>query len=210
MRIRHVALPALVCLAFTPIVRADDFLKPDNWEGLKTYWTIENGVVVGGSPDGGGLKHNTFLCSKKPYKDFEMNFKIKLQGGPDANSGIQIRSQVVDKEKFVVAGPQCDIGAGYWGSLYGEKFDKQGKIGGGHIMKLADAKRVNEVLKKDEFNDYRIKCAGKHVTVSINGVTTVDDDFPIMPDEGIIAFQLHVTKTPMTVTFKDIEFKELK
>jgi len=208
MRKSLLALPLLTAVFISP-ARADDFLKPDNWEGLPHLWTTQHGAVSGASPKE-GLKHNTFLCSKKPYKDFEMNFKIKLEGGNDANSGIQIRSQVVDKEKFVVAGPQCDIGAGYWGSLYGEKFDKQGKIGGGHIMKLADAKKVNAVLKKDDFNDYRIKCVGKHLTVSINGVTTVDDDFPIMPDEGILAFQLHVTKTPMTVTFKDIDFKELK
>ncbi len=202
------ALPLLAAI-FVGQARADDFLKADNWEGLPHLWKFESRTVVGASPKK-GLKHNTFLCSKQPYKDFEMNFKIKLEGGPDANSGIQIRSQVVDKEKFVVAGPQCDIGAGYWGSLYGEKIDKQGKVGGGHIMKLADAKKVNEVLKKDDFNDYRIKCVGKHLTVSINGVTTIDDDFAIMPDEGIIAYQLHVTKTPMTVTFKEIEFKELK
>ncbi|MFL5338995.1 MAG: DUF1080 domain-containing protein [Gemmataceae bacterium] len=208
MRTSLFALPLLLAALAAP-ARADDFLSPGNWEGLPELWKLEGSTVTGKSPEG-GLKHNTFLCSKKPYKDFEMNFKIKLEGGNDANSGIQIRSQVVDKDKFIVAGPQCDIGAGYWGSLYGEKFDKEGKVGGGHIMKLADAKKVNEVLKKDDFNDYRIKCVGKHLTVSINGVTTVDDDFPIMPEEGIIAYQLHVTKTPMTVTFKDIEFKELK
>jgi hypothetical protein len=189
--------------------KAKDFLKPDNWEGLMDYWKVEGNVVIGSSPPD-GLKFNTFLCSKKSYRDFEMKFKIKLEGGGDANSGIQIRSLVVDKAKFVVAGPQCDIGAGYWGSLYGEKFDKAGKVGGGHMMKAADAKKINAVLKQGDFNDYSIKCVGKHVTVTINGETSIDDDFPILPDEGIIAYQLHVTRTPMTVTFKDIEFKELK
>ena len=42
-----------------------------------------------------------------------------------------------------------------------------------------------------------------------NGVVTaVDDDFPKMPEEGIIAWQLHGGQA-MEVTFKDIEFKEL-
>jgi hypothetical protein len=31
-----------------------------------------------------------------------------------------------------------------------------------------------------------------------------------MPDEGIIAFQLHATKTRMEVIFKDFEMRELK
>ena len=64
------------------------------------------------------------------------------------------------------------------------------------------------MLKKDDFNDYYIKCVGKHVTIKLNGETTVDDDFAKMPDEGIIAWQLHAGK-PMEVTFKNIEFKEL-
>lgn len=193
-----IAIPVLALAAFS--VRADDFLKEENWEGIKEYWKIEGDTVTGSSPKD-GLKNNTFLCSKQKYKDFEMTFQIRLHGGPDANSGVQIRSKVEDPNKYIVAGPQADIGANYWGSLYGERF--------GGMMKQADAKAVNPTLKNDDFNDYHIKCVGKHVTISVNGVTTVDDDFEKMPEEGIIAFQLHVTKTPMVVTFKKIKFKDL-
>ncbi len=192
------AIPVLALIAIS--ARADDFLTPDNWEGIKDYWKIEGDTVIGSSPKE-GLKSNTFFCSKKKYKDFEMTFQIRLHGGADANSGVQIRSKVEDPNKYIVAGPQADIGANYWGSLYGERF--------GGMMKQADAKAVNEKLKNDDFNDYHIKCVGKHVTISINGVTTVDDDFEKMPEEGIVAFQLHVTKTPMVVTFKNIKFKDL-
>ena len=31
----------------------------------------------------------------------------------------------------------------------------------------------------------------------------------VVPDEGIIAFQLHSSKEPMEVTFKDVKFTEL-
>ena len=37
--------------------------------------------------------------------------------GWTGNSGVQIRSEVIDSKKFVVKGPQCDMGAQYWGSL---------------------------------------------------------------------------------------------
>jgi hypothetical protein len=67
---------------------------------------------------------------------------------------------------------------------------------------------VNKVLKLNHFNDYSIKCGGKHVTIKVNGVTTVDDGFKKMPAEGIIAWQLHEGKG-MEVTFKDIQFKDL-
>ena len=144
-------------------------------------------------------KFNTFLCSKNKYGDFEMTFKVRLKGGV-GNSGVQIRSKIINEKTFAVGGPQCDIGAGYWGSLYGEHF--------GGMMKAMPQGLVKKVVKKDDFNDYSIKCVGKHVTIKLNGQTTVDDDFAKMPDEGIIAWQLHAGG-PMEVTFKDVKFKDL-
>src|SRR5438552_834350 len=116
---------------------ADDtteFLKPDNWEGRTDLWKVEGRSIVGETKQ--DPKYNTFLCSKQKYSDFELSFKIQLRDEV-GNSGVQIRSTVTDPQKFVVAGPQADIGKGYWGSLYGEKFTKDGKIGGGHMMKAA-------------------------------------------------------------------------
>jgi hypothetical protein len=169
----------------------------EGFEGLKEYWTVKDGAIVGATPK--GLKFNTFLCSKKKYGDFEMKFQIRLKDGK-GNSGVQIRSEISNPKTFAVRGPQADIGEGWWGSLYGEDF--------GGMMKAADRKAVEKVLKKADFNDYSIRCVGKHVTIRINGMVTVDDDFPKMPAEGIIAFQLHAGG-PMEVTFRDIQFKDL-
>ena len=168
------------------------------WEGLTEYWTVKDGALIGASPQ--GLKFNTFLCSKKQYGDFELEFQVRLKDGK-GNSGVQIRSEIFEPKTFAVKGPQCDIGAQYWGSLYGEHF--------GGMMKAADAKLVKKVLKADDFNDYSIKAVGKHVTIKLNGHVTVDGDFPKMPDKGIIAWQLH-SGPAMEVTFRNIRFKELK
>jgi uncharacterized protein (TIGR03067 family) len=170
----------------------------DGWEGLTKYWSVKEGAIVGYTPE--DPRHNTFLCSKKKYGDFEMKFKVRLKDGI-GNSGVQIRSNVVDPEKFIVAGPQCDMGASFWGSLFGERF--------GGMMKQSPPDLVKQAVKQADFNDYAIKCVGKHVTIKINGETMVDDDFPKMPDEGIIAWQLHAGFNSMEVTFKDIEFKDL-
>ncbi len=168
------------------------------WQGLSQYWSVKDGVLTGSTaPD--GARFNTFLCSRKKYRDFELHFQVRLKDGK-GNSGVQIRSEVVDPSRFVVRGPQADIAEGYWGSLYGERF--------GGMMKAADRSLTDRVVKKADFNDYFIRCVGNHVTIKINGETTVDDDFPKMPEEGIIAWQLHAGP-PMEVTFKDIEFKEL-
>jgi hypothetical protein len=170
------------------------------WEGLiKDFWSVKDGAIVGTNGDK-AVPFNTFLCSTKKYKDFELSFQIRLKDGK-GNSGVQIRSKIHDMKKFAVTGPQADIGEGYWGSLYGENF--------GGMMKQANAKEVNAKLKKDDFNDYYVKCVGKHCTIKVNGVVAVDDDFPKMPEDGIIAWQIHGGHV-MEVTFKNIHFKELK
>ena len=170
----------------------------EGWEGVKEYWSVKDGAIVGYTPKDPG--YNNFLCSKKKYGDFELRFKVRLKGGV-GNSGVQIRSRVVDKDKYIVSGPQADIGQGFWGSLYGEQF--------GGMMKQSPGELVKKVVKQDDFNDYSVRCVGKHCTIKINGETMVDGDFAKMPEEGIIAFQLHAGFKSMEVTFKDIEFKDL-
>lgn len=180
---------------------ADDattsFLNADNWEGLSQFWSNKDGTIVGTAP--ADLKFNTFLCSKKPYKDFELKFQVRLKDGK-GNSGVQIRSKIVNPERFAVNGPQADMASGYWGSLYGE---------GSGMMQKAPDDVVKRAVKPTDFNDYYIKCVGKHVTIKINGETTVDGDFDKMPAEGIIAWQLHGNLGAMEVIFKNIEFKDL-
>ena len=80
-------------------------------------------------------KRKTYIhSSKQKYKDFEMSFKVRLKNG-GGNSGIQIRSEIANPKTFAVKGPQADIGANYWGSLYGELF--------GGMMKEAPKDDVN-------------------------------------------------------------------
>jgi hypothetical protein len=196
----------LTLWAAAPATRADSAKSSgffngkdlDGWEGLMQYWSAKDGAIVGYTPT--DPHHNTFLCSKRMYKDFELSFEIRLKDGI-GNSGVQIRSRIADPVKFTVAGPQADIGKGYWGSLYGELF--------GGMMQAADPATIKRVVMDKEFNKYKIRCVGKHVTITINGTTMVDGDFPKMPDEGIIAWQLHAGYPSMEVTFKDIKFKDL-
>lgn len=198
-------LTVLICLGFLSAsgLRADDTTEffngknTDGWQGLPDLWKVEDGAIIGNTFK--GIKGNTFLCSKKEYGDFELSFKVRLKDGK-GNSGVQIRSKIHNKDNLGVTGPQCDIGANYWGSLYGENF--------GGMMKAADAKKVNPTLKANDFNDYSIKAVGKKVTITVNGVVTVDEEFAKLPEKGIIALQLHVGPA-MEVTYKDIKFKDL-
>src|SRR2546423_13850744 len=74
------------------------------WEGLMDYWRVEEGAIVGYTPKDPGF--NTFLCSKRKYKNFELTFQVRLKDGI-GNSGVQIRSIIDDPKKFAVKGPQA-------------------------------------------------------------------------------------------------------
>jgi serine/threonine protein kinase len=170
------------------------------WEGLDRYWTVKDGAIVGSSmPE--GVEFNTFLCSKKKYRDFDIKFQVRLRGGIKANSGMQFRSRISNRERFIVLGPQVDMGEGYWGDLFHE--------GGKGPTQLAPTEKVNRVLRKDEFNDFHVRCTGKHVLIEVNGVTTVDDEFADLPPDGIIAWQIHRGEK-LEVTIRNIEFRELQ
>jgi Domain of Unknown Function (DUF1080) len=210
MNLSRLLLVAMVAISATA-ARADDtkeFLDPANWHGRSDIWTLKDGVVVGETKE--DPKYNTFFVSKKTYSDFEMSFKTELRDAI-GNSGVQIRSVLKDEKKFVVAGPQVDIGKGYWGSLYGE--------GVGGMMKASNKTDIEKAVKEKEWNEYHIVAKGTHISIKINGTTMVDDDFKMLPGkekdkaaptEGIIAFQAHAGYPKMRVEFKDIKFTNLK
>ncbi len=209
MKLSHLFLVAAAVLSASA-VRADDtadFLNPDNWHGRADIWTVKDGAIVGETKE--DPKYNTFLVSKKTYSDFEMTCKIELRDGV-GNSGIQIRSKLTDEKLFKVAGPQVDVGKGYWGSLYGE--------GVGGMMKASKPEDIKMAVKETVWNEYHIVAKGTHITIKINGTTMVDDDFPKLPGkekekdapkDGIIAFQCHAGYPKMRVEFKDIKFTNL-
>ena len=101
-----VCLVGLVAWTGSPVLGDDtaaaDFFNGkdfDGWEGLMEYWSVKDGAIVGDtSPD--GVKFNTFLCSKRKYTDFELQFQVRLRGqGWNGNSGVQIRSKIRDAQK---------------------------------------------------------------------------------------------------------------
>ena len=198
--------PKFVEIQPPPPPPVDDFLKPENWEGKKEVWKIDGSAIVGeGKAD---LGFTTFFCTKKKYKDFEMSFQVRLKNGI-GNSGVQFRSKLIDRTRFDVAGPQADIGKDgdetVWGSLFGTRFTKDGTIGDGHPMKKVDSERLN--IKPADFNDYSIKVVAKKVTVTINRVIAIDEEFSNLPEDGIIALEIG---GGLEATFKNIKFKELK
>jgi len=203
---RSVKLALCVALAFGCVATAaEEGFKPlfdgktlDGWSGDPDLWSVEDGAIAG-TTDVKSAKRNTFLATKKTYKNFILKAKFKLR---NHNSGIQVRSK--QHADYRVTGYQPDIAESrFMGILYEE--------GGRGILVNVDAKKVNPVVKKGDWNEYVITCDGPKITIVLNGLTTVDyteKDAAKGATEGVIAFQLHAGPK-MKVSFKDIQIKEL-
>ena len=180
---------------FVPLFNGNDLT---GWDGDLTLWKAIDGTIVGDSP---GIKRNQFLKTTRPFEDFELRLEFRLKDG-SGNSGVQFRSKAVENSTEV-SGYQADIGQNYWGCLYDES--RRNKI-----LAQADAKS-NDVLKKDDWNEYVIRAEGNHITLAINGVTTVDyeESDANIPRSGFIALQVH-SGGPLKVEFRKIRIKELK
>src|SRR5688572_6621138 len=91
------------------------------WEGdTVAIWTIRDGALIGGSLED-TVPHNDFLCTTRPYSDFVLRLKFKLEGnGGFINAGVQFRSERLQQPAYEMTGYQADLGDGYWGSLYDE------------------------------------------------------------------------------------------
>jgi hypothetical protein len=170
------------------------------WEGDLTKFRIEDGAIVAGSLST-ALDRNYFLCTMERYDHFELELKVKLVG-EDANAGIQIRTERIPDDTEVI-GYQADMGQHYWGCLYDESRRKR-------ILQQPAPELIEKTLKKDDWNEYRIRCEGNRIQLWLNGVQTVDyaEEEPGIPQTGIIAVQIHSGK-PAEASYKDIRIRKL-
>ncbi|MBC7856359.1 MAG: DUF1080 domain-containing protein, partial [Pirellulaceae bacterium] len=202
---------------FTPLF---DGKSLEGWEGNPDFWSVKDGAITGQTTAEKPTKGNTFIVWRKgEVGNFELRLQFKIIGG---NSGVQYRSQEV--EKWVIKGYQADFdGAGAWaGTLYEERgrsvLAKRGeKVEVGDdgkpkvVGKTAEEKQIVDSLKKEDWNDYVIIAEGNHLVQKLNGITTVDlvdNDPKGRRAEGLLALQLHAGP-PMTVQFKNIRIKKL-
>jgi hypothetical protein len=169
------------------------------WGGDEKMFRVEDGAIVAGTLEQ-KIQRNEFLSTKKDYGDFELRLKFKLVGGPQANAGVQIRSERIPNHHEMI-GYQADMGDGWWGALYDES--RRNKV-------LAAPKKeaIEKVLKRNDWNNYRILCEGQRIRLWINGQQTVDytEEDEKIPLKGKIALQIH-GGPPSEAWYKDIELR---
>jgi hypothetical protein len=170
------------------------------WQGSQEVFRVDDGAIVGGSLKK-PLPQNEFLCTAREYKDFELRLKFKLLG-KGVNAGVQIRSQRVPKS-HEMSGYQADLGDGYWGCLYDES--RRNKVLAG-----PPAAERGKSVKRDDWNEYVIRCEGRRIRLWINGRQTLDYTEPdaMIPQSGLIGLQVH-GGGPSEAWYKDIAIEEL-
>lgn len=202
------SLVSLVILAAAPAqeVSLSDGKTFSGWTGdTNSTWRIEAGAFVGGSLAKTGPR-NEFLCTAKLYTNFVLHLKFRLTGKSGfINGGVQFRSQRATNPPNEMIGYQADIGdPQYWGSLYDES--RRNKT-----LVPANMAELNKVLKRDDWNEYRIRCEGKRIRLWINGFQTVDYTEPdgTIPQFGLIGLQIHGGAIA-EASYKDITIEQLQ
>lgn len=176
----------------------------DGWEqknGLAKYEAKDSAIVGTTAPN----SPNSFLCTKKHYGDFELEFEVKVDR--ELNSGVQIRSHSKpDYQNGRVHGYQVEIAVGgFSGGVYDEA--RRGKF----LNATGPTDAIRKLLKENEWNKYRVVCRGTTIQTWVNGVQVTDlkDDATA---SGFIGLQVHGVgqrADPLTVQWRNLRLREL-
>ncbi len=193
------------------------------WSGDEQFWRVEDGAIVGQTTDENPIKKNLFLTwNQGELDDFVLKIKYRISGTEQANSGIQIRSELMPDGHL--KGYQADVGSAnsFWtGLLYGELTGRgvlaeQGKRvtytadGQKTVESFADPAELVQKIHANDWNEYEITARGNHIVNKINGHVTSEiiDGHAAAVFKGVLGLQLH-TGPAMKIEYKDIQLKRL-
>lgn len=176
----------------------------EGWQqinGLAKYEAVDGTIVGTTAPN----SPNSFLCTKKHYGDFELEFDVKVD--KELNSGVQIRSNSSKEyHNGRVHGYQVEIAVGgFSGGIYDEA--RRGKF----LNAEQPTDQVRRLLKEHQWNHYRVACRGDHIQTWVNG-QKVTDLHDAMTKSGFIGLQVHgVGKRtdPLKVQWRNLRLREL-
>ena len=204
------AVAATLSAADKPFAPLFDGKTLKGWEvcnGKATY-AVENGEIVGTTVEG---SPNSFLCTKKEYGDFVLEFETKTD--PLLNSGVQIRSHrypeansQYKQEKGRVYGYQVEIAdekSGASGGIYDEARRAW-------LHNIDKDPVASKAFKDNQWNRYKVEAIGDNIKVWINGVPCADlvDSMDLT---GFIGLQVHAYKgdKPVQVRWRNIRLQDL-
>lgn len=175
----------------------------EGWQqinGLAKYEAVDGTIVGTTAPN----SPNSFLCTKKHYDDFELEFDVKVD--KELNSGVQIRSNSSKEyHNGRVHGYQVEIAVGgFSGGIYDEA--RRNKF----LNADPSGDKFRRLLKENDWNHYRVVCQGDHLQTWVNGVQ-VTDLHDGMTKSGFLGLQVHgVGKRtdPLKVQWRNLRLRE--
>jgi Domain of Unknown Function (DUF1080) len=187
--------------------QADFFNGKDlaGWQGPAGVWHVEQGEIVGTSPASAGQGKPSFLYSRQTFRDFDLKFQANVEEGI-GDCGVYFRGQVIESEKQQVIGPLL--------AIYGKDPPQDRRTGSliiepqNKVEQKAPAKLIDR-FAKPALNRFHLRCQGQHVLFEVNGIKTVNGEFPTLPSEGIIAWKLDANRPPRKVSIKITRFTDL-
>jgi len=176
----------------------------DGWTGDSTYWSVENGNLVGIVTTETLLKRNSFIIWRGGQpEDFELKLDYRIS--KDGNSGINYRSEVIEGFPFALRGYQCDIDGknNYTGQNYEEQKRRTLAFHGQKVLietlpdsldkyplskfavknvwtksivtdTLGDINDLNSNITSEDWNSVHIIAEGNHMQHFINDVLMSD------------------------------------
>jgi len=171
----------------------------DGWQQLNgsAKYEASDGMIVGTTTPNSA---NSFLCTKKSYGDFVLEFEAQVDG--NLNSGVQIRSHQYRNPhtSFVWR-------AGKWwernwptGRVHGYQVEIANKThasGGifdegerGWLQEVTDEPAASTAFNDNQWNKFRVAATGDSVRTWVNGVPCVDLTDP-EDQSGFIGLQVH-------------------
>ena len=150
----------------------------DQWEGNKTDYVIENGMLALHPENKGGGN----IYTKNEYSDFEFQFEFKLT--PGANNGVGIRAPLTGDAAYVGMEIQIlDDDADMYKDLHDYQFH-------GSVYGVMAAKR-GALKPTGEWNAEQIIAKGNRIKVILNGTTILDGDIAKASENGTPDHQQH-------------------
>lgn len=168
--------------------------------GKATYEVVDKTII--GHP---ALNtQNTFLCTKKTYGDFILEFDFRIDDG--VNSGVQLRSESLPSYlKGRVHGYQFeeDPSARAWtGGIYDEARR-------GWLYPLTKNPAAKTAFKNNVWNHARVEAFGNSIRTWVNGIpcaNLVDD----MTPAGFIALQVHTIGGDASQLQKTVAWRNIR
>lgn len=191
-----------------PWTRLFEDTDESDWvvRGGHAPYTMKDGVLTGTSVPN---SRNSFYTTVKQYDDFELLYEVRVH--PELNSGVQIRSHVIDgfdNRNGGLRGYQIELDPApraFSAGIYDEA--RRGWL---HPMHTTPSPR--RAFRPGEWNTIRVVADGPIIRTWINGVPAAEI-FDAMTAAGHIGFQVHDVgnrEDPLTVEFRDARIRELE